>query len=82
MQITQSSFPLRLNLRDKIPFKRDRFVTPTFYIIKFCRARNALGCIFEILAKIKEFINLIGLRLHSWHGIFYFLRILEKPKRI
>jgi hypothetical protein len=80
-QITHSSFPVCLNLRGEISFKEGRFVTPTFCIIKFDQARCALGCILEFSLK-KIFLNLIVLRLHSWHGMFYFLKILEKPRRI
>jgi hypothetical protein len=47
-QITQSSFPSCMNLGGEVPFKGGRFVRPTFYTIKFCQARSALGCIFEI----------------------------------
>jgi hypothetical protein len=48
------------NLEGQIPFKGDRFVTPTIYIIKFCQARSALGCILEEFSLEKRFsqINL------------------------
>jgi hypothetical protein len=81
-QITQSSFPTHLNLGGEIHFKGGRFVTPTFCIIIFCQTRSSLVCIFRNFSLKKAFLNLTGLRLHSWHGIFYFLKILEKPKRI
>jgi hypothetical protein len=47
-------------------------ITPTFCIIKFCQARCALGGI----------LGTFSLRLHSWNGILYFLKILEKPRSI
>jgi hypothetical protein len=60
--------------RGDIPFNGGRFVTHTFCIIKFCQARSALGCIFEILPRENVFSISLGLRLHSWHDIFYFLK--------
>jgi hypothetical protein len=62
-QITQSFFLACPNLRGEIPFKGGRPITPTFCIIKLCQARSALGGILEKCS----------LRLHSWHGILYFL---------
>jgi hypothetical protein len=55
-QITQSFFPVLLNLEGEIPFKGGRFVTPNFCMIKFSQARRALGCIFEIEPKEMVFL--------------------------
>jgi hypothetical protein len=79
-----ADYPELLNLEGEIPFKGGgvRFVTPTFCIIKFCQARTALGCILKILATRKDFSIYFGLRLYSWHDIFYFLKILENHRRI
>jgi hypothetical protein len=54
-QITQSFFPVLLNLEGEIPFKRGRFVTTTFCMIKFYKARSAFGCIFKKFSLKKIF---------------------------
>jgi hypothetical protein len=49
-QITKSFFLALPNLGGEIPFKRGRFVTPTFRMKFLCQARSLLGCILENLA--------------------------------
>jgi hypothetical protein len=53
-----------------------------FCIKKLCKVKSAIGCIFRKFSEGKDFLNLIGLRLHSWHAILYFLKIFEKPRKI
>jgi hypothetical protein len=45
-------------------------VTPTFYIIKFCQARSALGCILEKISLRKRFSQ-FNLPKGSIHGMVY-----------
>jgi hypothetical protein len=82
-ELSQNFFPTRPNLGGVIPFLGGRSVTPTFCIIKLWQGRSTLGCILERFSLRKRFSQFnFGLRLHSWHGISYFLKIPEKPRRI
>jgi hypothetical protein len=61
-------------------------VTPTFFSrIKFCANRSAYKNAYQIIVYMKTFQknkNKSCIGCIAWHGILYFSKILEEPRRI
>jgi hypothetical protein len=63
---------------------RRQDVTPTFFSrIKFCANRSAYKNAYQIIVYMKTFKkNKSCIACIAWHGILYFSKILEEPRRI
>jgi hypothetical protein len=59
-------------------------VTPTFYKNKlFCANRGAYKNAYQIIVHMKNIQkNKSCIGCIAWHGILYFSKILEEPRRI
>jgi hypothetical protein len=59
-------------------------VTPTFYKNKkICANRSAYKSAYQIVVHMKNFQkNKSCIGCIAWHGILYFSKILEEPRRI
>jgi hypothetical protein len=77
----ENHFVARLKLREREPIGTCN--THFFSRIKFCANRSAYKNAYKIIVYMKTFQkNKSCIGCIAWHGILYFSKILEEPRRI